>query len=430
MKKCIVIGSGFAGLAAAVYLSEAGFNVEIIEASQKPGGRAYSFKEKKYGTNIDNGQHILMGCYYNTVEFYKKIGASGNLSFQKNLEVNFLRENFNLYKLKSAGRFYPLNLLIGMLSYRAMSVFERINMIKFFTKLYLYDNPKLNSLTVREWLEREGQSANSLESFWKILTVGAMNTSMDKASAGIFSYILKKMFFAGNKAASIVIPKTGLSESYTDNALEYIRKKGGEIKFGETVKSFETHCDKITAVLTQTRKITGFDYVVSSVPVHALEKMNPVPVKLDPLQLEYSCIVSIHVWLYENNLSGKFYGLIGSQVHWVFNHDDHITLVISDANHLAEKPPQEIFETVSIELKKYLNISTDSIKDYKVIKEKRATFVPSNEAVENRPESETRLSNFYLAGDWTQTRLPATIEGAVLSGKTAANLIKNSEKKR
>lgn len=427
MKKCIVIGSGFAGLSSAVHLAEAGFKVEVLEAALKPGGRAYSFKEKKYGTVIDNGQHILMGCYKDTLEFYKKIGSLENLSFQSALEVNFLRENFDLFQLKAAGSLYPFNLSIGMMRYKALPFSERIKLLSFFIKLFLYRDPRLKKLTVKEWLKREGQSSNALDAFWEILTVGAMNTSTDKASAEMFSVILRKMFFAGNRAASIVVPVNGLSESYIDNASEYIRAKGGEIKFGEAVKKIETDGSKITAVVTQKRRITEFDYVVSAVPYHAFEKINPIPGKFERLNFQYSCIVSIHVWLKENNVEGRFYGLIGSPVHWVFNHGDHLTLVISDANSLAGKPSSEIFEMVTAEIRKYLGIEPDTIKDYKIIKEKRATFVPSNDSLQNRPESSTIIENFFLAGDWTDTGLPATIEGAVFSGKIAANLIKNSE---
>lgn len=427
MKKCLVIGGGFAGLSSAVYLSKAGFPVEILEASPKAGGRAYSFIDKKSSSVIDNGQHILMGCYYDTLEFFKIIGASGNLSVQKKLEVKFLRGGFKEFHLKAAGSLYPLNLLIGMLVFKALSLQERISLLRFFVKLYFKDPFELTKFTVKEWLESERQSRSTIKSFWEILTFGAMNTSIDKASAQMFAVILKKMFFAGNKAASIVIPEIGLSESYVDNALDYLRQSGGSINFLEQVKKLETNGNKISAVITQNKKINDFDYVISAVPLHSFEKFSPLPGLTDGVKLNYSCIVSIHVWLTENELPGKFYGLIDSPVHWVFNHGDHLTLVISDANRLAEKSSSEIFGIVKSELKKYLLIPEKYMTDYKIIKEKRATFVPSKSVLSGRPGPGTNFSNLYLAGDWTSTGLPATIEGAVISGKTAANLIINRE---
>jgi len=119
--------------------------------------------------------------------------------------------------------------------------------------------------------------------------------------------------------------------------------------------------------------------------------------------------------------------LIESPVHWIFNHNDHLTLVISDANYLLEKNKSEIYEMCLAELKKYVNISEDNIAEYKIIKEKRATFIPTFEILNKRPNTKTELNNFFLAGDWTNTGLPATLEGAVVSGKKAAELVLDSE---
>ncbi|MGA8263233.1 MAG: FAD-dependent oxidoreductase, partial [Ignavibacteriaceae bacterium] len=144
---------------------------------------------------------------------------------------------------------------------------------------------------------------------------------------------------------------------------------------------------------------------------------------LTKLQLTYSSILSIHIWLNKNKLEKTFYGLINSKVHWVFNHGTHLTLVISDANGIIELTKEELFEIAVEELNKYLNISRKEIRNYKVLKEKRATYVPSNDIIGDRPFTITEFTNFLLAGDWVETGLPSTIESAVFSGRIAAEII-------
>ncbi|MEJ2616756.1 MAG: FAD-dependent oxidoreductase, partial [Ignavibacteriaceae bacterium] len=146
---------------------------------------------------------------------------------------------------------------------------------------------------------------------------------------------------------------------------------------------------------------------------------------LRDINFSYSTIVSINIWLKENKLMEDldFYSLIDSPVHWVFNHKSHLTLVISDANELAGIPKEKIFDIAVLQLEKYLGIQKNEIISYNIIKEKRATFIPSNNILNQRPGSNTVLKNFYLAGDWINTGLPSTIESAVKSGRLVSELI-------
>ncbi|NUM63166.1 MAG: FAD-dependent oxidoreductase, partial [Ignavibacteriaceae bacterium] len=223
-KKVIVIGGGFAGLSAAAYLSNNNFRVTLLEASPKLGGRAYSFKDKE--TN----------CYNETLNFLSLIGATDNFYFQKKLEVKFVKEGFKLSEIKSISNFYPFNLMLGLLNYKTLSISERISLLKLFLKLPFLSSDKFSTITIREWLESERQSKNIQDSFWKILAVGALNTSIEKASAKISVDVLKQIFLRGNKSATIILPKYGLSASYCNNAEEFIHKNGGVIKTSEAVE--------------------------------------------------------------------------------------------------------------------------------------------------------------------------------------------------
>lgn len=422
MKKCVVIGGGFAGLTAAAYLSNAGHSVELIEASPKLGGRAYSFQDRSTGDVIDNGQHIMMGCYKETLKFLSMIGASGNIEIQKQLDVIFLKKNYQLFHLKASSAPYPFNLLSALLHFTALSRTNRLSILKFFLKIFLVHPDRLKSLSVKQWLQIELQNEETIKSFWEILTVGTLNTSTEKASAKIFSDVLKEIFFKGTKSASIILPLKGLSETYCGQAANYLSKNDGIISLSEKVESLIFDVEKVVAVKTDKRVVENFDFVVTAVPFYALKKLGVAEI-LPELNVNYSTIVSIHLWLDINPLEEKFYGLIDSMIHWIFNHGKHITLVISNADYLSIRDKKEILEIALMELEKFTSIKRQDVISSKIIKEKRATFVPSNDLINKRPSSKTKIKNLFLAGDWTDTGLPSTIESAVKSGRTAAELI-------
>lgn len=424
MPDCIVIGGGFAGLSAAVHLSRKGKKVELIEASQKLGGRAYSLTDKPTNTVIDNGQHIMMGCYRETLEFFKIIDAQENLIFQDKLKVNFLQPFFKLVPLEVTSGPYPFNLAAGLLNYKAISFKDRLLLLKFFLKLPLSSSRDLSKITVYEWLENENQNEKIRKAFWEILAVGALNTSIYKASAKVFKDILIEIFFRGNNAAVIILPGKGLTETYCDKAKSYIEERGGKVITGETVNALTLERNKVGSIITNKRVIKEFKYLISAIPYYALERLFPVKDLIPDPGFSYSSILTVHIWLKENKIDKTFYGLIDSDIHWIFNKGSHLTLVRSDANDLMEKSKEEIFEMVKKELYRYCFIEENDISDYRIIKEKRSTFIPSNDLQYKRPPSETILNNFYLAGDWINTGLPSTIESAVKSGKMSAAEVK------
>ncbi len=419
----IIIGGGFAGLSAAVHLTNKSKKIELIEASQKLGGRAYSLTDKSTNTIIDNGQHIMMGCYRETLNFFEMIGATENLIFQEKLKVDFLQSYFRLVPLEVSSKIYPINLLTGLLRYKAISLKERMILLKFFLMLLLSSDRDLSKMTIFDWLNQEKQNEKIRKSFWEILAVGALNTSVYKASAKVFKDILEEIFFRGNKAATIILPKAGLTETYCNAAARYIQDRRSEISLGEQVNKLISEGNRIKVIETNKRVIKDFKYVISAIPYYNLKKILPSGKIIPDPGLEYSSILTVHIWLKENKLDNTFYGLIDSDIHWIFNHGTHLTLVRSDANELIEKSKEEIFEIVKKELYKYCFIEKENIIDYRIIKEKRSTFIPSNEILYKRPGTETKFSNLLLAGDWINTGLPSTIESAVKSGRMAAEFI-------
>lgn len=423
MKHCIVIGGGIAGLTSAAYLIKHKFKVTLLESSPKLGGRAYSFTKRKSNDVIDNGQHILMGCYSDTLRFLKLIGAKENFIFQKSLRVNFLTKEGMQVRLNSFTPIYPFNLLFALLNFKVITFTERLSLLKFVMKLPFISHQKLLDKNIREWLKEEKQSDDTIKSLWEIIAVGALNTNIEKASAFMFREILMKIFFNGNFASTIILPKYGLSDAYVKNAREFIVLNGGEIKLSSIVKEIILDDNKIVKVKTADEEFKDFDCVISAIPFYALSNILPKLFGNEKIEFEYSSILNIHIWITNNPLKEKFYGLIDSPVHWIFNKKNNINLVISDADYLIEKSADEIFKMCVSELIKYTKFEESDILSYKVLKEKRATFIPSKKITNTRPPSKTKITNLFLAGDWTDTGLPSTIESAVKSGRIASEMI-------
>lgn len=423
MKKCLVIGGGIAGLTSASVLSSNNIEVKVLEASPKPGGRTYSFKYPETGDIIDNGQHILMGCYDYTLSLLKLIGAENNFTYQKNLRLVFIDENKSISKIDASSLFYPINIIAAFFNYNKLSFNEKIRFLGLLIKLPFISKKDLNQLTVFDWLKKENQTENLISYFWEILCVGALNTNSKNASALLFYNILIKIFFGGNSASKIVLPKFGLSESIIEPAINLITKNGGEIILSEKVVEFNIEKNKIVSVLSDKNVYQDFEYVISTMPLHALEKIIPK----DRLEINsdfvYPTILNVHIWLKKNNFDEEFYGLLNSPLQWIFNKGNHINIVVSDADYLAQKSNDEIMLLIKTELNKYCGIESENILRYKIIKEKRATFLPDIKSNFTRPVAKTKIKNFLLAGDWTDTGLPATIESAAKSGFTAANYI-------
>lgn len=426
MTKCIIIGGGFAGLSAASFLADKGIKVHLLEASPKLGGRAYSFIHNNQNDIIDNGQHILMGCYKNTFDFLKLIGAENKISFQKNLKINFIESGGREHNLDSSKLFYPINLLSAILHYTAIDFGERISILKLFSKLLFADPKKYNNITAADWLKNEKQSERIIKSLWEIIIVGTLNTTAEKASAEMLIKILKEIFYTGRKSTVIVLPETGLSEMYCDDSKNFLKNNGGSISLSEKVIDLEIKEEKIKKVITNKDVYSDFDFVISAVPFHSFQKIiNDSRIEnVSQLEIEYSPILTVHLWLSNNPFTENFYGLIDSKIHWVFNHGKHITLVTSAANMLIDMTEEEITKIIYSELENYFPIFSQSFVTEKLLlKEKRATFIPTVELTERRHKLKFSYKNFFIAGDWTNTGLPSTIEGAVVSGRAAADSV-------
>lgn len=426
MKKILVIGGGFAGLASSVLLADKNFSVTLLESSPKLGGRAYSIYNKEQGSFFDNGQHIMMGCYEETLEFLSKINSIQYLEIPPSLSINFIKKGGELVLLKAPPKFYPFNLVKAILSFKGLKTKSRIKIIDFFLDLLCCYSCDLKDKTALMWLIEKRQTEESLKNFWETIVVGALNTNLHNASAQIFAEVLKKIFFDSNLSSTIIIPKVGLSELYVAPSYNFIIEKKGEIKLSEGVIKFEITDKKITSVVSNKNVYSNYDYIVSTIPIYSLNRIlqNSGVQNVALPNLKYAPILNVHLWLKENPFRERFYGLMGSQIHWIFNWGDHISITISSAASFLMLSDEKILDLIYSDLQIFFPIfNSNLVKNYKIIKEKRATFIPDVSSIYERDNICSLYENLFLAGDWTNSFLPATIESAVLSAKKVVNTI-------
>ncbi|MEW5797907.1 MAG: hydroxysqualene dehydroxylase HpnE [Bacteroidota bacterium] len=435
----LIIGGGVAGLAAAVELTSRGHSILLIEQKPRLGGRTYSFIHPETGDEVDNGQHLLMGCYHATLRYLEMIGAKDLVEMQETMSVIFRSPNRPAVELKTNSLPAPLNVLWGLFGLSNLSFTNRLKLLRVGIDVMLKNpdtNRHLHSISVSQWLKELDQPEENRKYLWDIIAIGALNDSLDKVSAALFAKVIKTAFFGSRKNASMVIPKKGLSTVLVDNAVEFIEKRGGRIMLNTSVEQIQVSDLRIQEILlSDGSKITP-RAVISAVPYFDIPKVFGESKKIGVSNLDEftsSPIVTLHLWFDAHFMKEKFCALLDSPIHWVFNKSVmygnennglmYLSLVVSGAHDLVEKEKEELVELGHNELKRfYPAASVSKIIHSLVIKEKRATFSPKVGIEQFRPSHTTSIQNLFLAGDWTDTKLPATIEGAVQSGFECANL--------
>jgi len=438
----VIIGGGFAGLAAAVDLAERGRRVLLLERRAFLGGRAYSFTDQTTGDTVDNGQHLLMGCYHHTLEFLEKIGSSGKLKFQAHPHVDFLSEGGGHAQFDCPPAPAPLHLLAGLARLSTIGWRDRLGALKVGLALRRLNGcgARLAEITVREWLDELGQSPRIQQRFWDLIALATLNEAPERASADMFARVLDQAFLHTRRDSLMAVSRVGLSDLYTRDAQRFIESRGGEVRLNAAVARVEVEGGLATGVILRSGERIASGAVISAVPYFSLKGLLPAEVAAGGEGLrcladfQSAPIVSINLWYDEPITELEFVGLLDSRIEWVFNKNaitgrtgggrQHLALVISGAHEAAAKPKEELVELAVGELRRFFPAARRARPaHWFVVKERDATISHTVGTTRLRPAQRTPVSNFFLAGDWTATGLPATIEGAVWSGQECARAI-------
>ena len=435
-KRVVIIGGGFSGLAAGVELSERGITVTLLERRNHLGGRAYSFTDAKTGDTVDNGQHLFMGCYTNTIDFLTRIGCLNKLKFQERTQVDFLDAEKGFDRFECPQLPAPLHVLAGLFRMKGLTLGDKLRVLNLRRILTSKSNGN-QALTVTELLKKLHQSKRINERFWHPMVVATLNESPDVASSKMLVKVLQEAFGAGREASAMGISSVGLSDLYVDGASHFITEHGSEIRTLATVNRFIVEDEKVVALELKNGERLGADYFISAVPPSALLQMLDEDLRKKHFnyleKLKAAPIVSINLWFDKSIIDRKFVGLIGTQVQWLFNKDkisassknsNHLALIISAAHDYVDWTKEQLVELALKELHQLIPESRHAkLLHSTIVKEREATISHTIESDTIRPDVRTPIDNLLLAGDWTNTGLPATIESAVLSGYTAAKVI-------
>jgi squalene-associated FAD-dependent desaturase len=432
----IVIGGGFAGLAAATLLAERGARVLVLEARPAPGGRATAFTDPATGERVDNGQHVLLGCYRDTFRFLDRIGATSHVEVQDRLTVDMIDRDGRSSRLRCPRLPPPLNLLAGVMTWRALSWRDRIAAIRIGARPPFTGRP---DETVRQWLVRHHQTPRLVEMLWEPLAVAALNESIDAASAEPFERSLAEMLGTNPRDASIALPLKPLDELYVVPACEYLEKHGGEVRTNAPARiQFATRGageqGAPAQVIVRQETFTAAA-IICAVPWFALPELfldppDSLGATLDAAaRTAASPIVTVNLWFDRVVTDHVLVGLPGRTMQWVFDkrrvfgeQASHLSLVSSGAERIVSLTNEELIELATREVRGALPAARDAaVRRAVVVREKRATFSVAP-GQPQRPNAKTPISGLFLAGDWIDTGLPATIEGAVRSGHEAASL--------
>jgi squalene-associated FAD-dependent desaturase len=444
VKPVVVVGGGLSGLAAAVGLVAASIPVILCEQRPAAGGRAFSFRDRETGEVIDNGQHVLLAAYSRTMDFLSTIGTRGHLAIQPVPVLRFHHPTRGFRSFRMAALPSPLNLLGGAVTTDLFGAADRLRLLRAGARLASFDTDSPGSvalMTIEQWLDGAGQSEELKRSFWEPLATAIMNEHIERACATVFLHSLRRAFLGARSGGALAFPTVGLSELYVDAAIRYIEKKGGRVRLGTPVARLTSLGETVPSVHLAGGEEIGCSAVILAVPPQALPGLLPenrgtLRLIASAAAMPASPIVSVHLWFPEDFMHVESLGLIGRRMQWVFNrrmislegdkHGGHVSAVISAARACVGWTNEELIRAACEDLRSVFGPAVGPPDHAVVIREKRATFSCTPAVEATRPGPGTPFRNLFLAGDWTATGLPATIEGAIASGERCVDLVRHA----
>jgi len=414
-KRVHVVGAGMAGLAAAARLAEAGIPVSLYESAAHAGGRCRSYDDSTLGCRIDNGNHLLIAGNRSAMAYLDTIGARGTLTGPAAPVYPFLD--------RVTGERWVVRMNWGRLPWWIASPARRVLGTGLMDYLHAYRLFRAGpDATVDDVLDRDSTIYRRL---WQPLAIAALNTPLDQASAGLLASVLRESFGAGGAACLPLVPKQGLSESLVDPALAFLKARGAEIRFNARLRAIAFKGARASAL-----DFDSGETVLAPGESLVLAVTAPVAVRLLPeisAPDAYHAIINAHFRIRAPENSPFFVGIVGGTAEWVFRKREVLSVTVSAADRLLDQPSEKLAEILWLDVAAAYELGSGPVPPVQIVKERRATFAATPAQLALRPGSVTRWENLVLAGDWTDTGLPATIEGAIRSGFGAADILAKAE---
>ena len=438
-----IAGGGLAGLAAACALSDLGFHVTLFEKRPFLGGRASSYEHPGTGEVVDNCQHVLFRVCTNLVDFYKKIGVADQIRWYD--RMTFIEPGGRTSTMQSSFLPAPMHTAPSFLGFSFLNAADKLAIARALMPLTLTDQPD-DGKSFQEWLERHGQTRNAIARFWHPILISALSEDLDRISVSAAAQVVRESMKSPD-ARRMGVPALPLTDLY-NAAGDYVRKRGGMVQFRCAVENFSADNAQVRvrtrAGGTEASELS-FDYLVVALPFDALDRVLPDAPESSPIReklshFENSPITGIHLW-FDRQISDLDHAvLLDRTIQWMFHKSrlqpmrsqasngnspgSYIELVVSSSKSLIDKSRAEIVELALAEVREFFPAArAANVTKSTVIKEVNATYSPRPGIDAHRPTAVTGWPRVFLAGDWTATGWPATMEGAVRSGYLAAEAL-------
>jgi squalene-associated FAD-dependent desaturase len=436
-----VIGGGLAGLAAAVALAQQNYRVELFESRRQLGGRAGSFVDPASGETVDHCQHVGMGCCTNLIDFFERTGISGLL--RRDRRLNFIGPDGAQYDF-AASRWLPapLHLAGAFWGLKYLKAAERLSIARALRRLA---KDRGAQQTAGQWLREQGQSLQAIDRFWSVVLDSALGDTIDRVSIAAARKVFVDGFLVNCRAYEVIVPRVPLAELY-QHVADWLGEHGVQIHLETPVQCVETNASRATAIVLADGARRKTDFVVAAVPWRRIGELLATrrwPAVDSATQIESSPITAAHLWFDRPMMALPHAVLVGRLSQWVFAksevgsrkqetddspltaHDSHYyQVIISGSHNLAGRPREEIIQEILGDLQAaFPQVPAAQLVRWRIVTDPAAVFSmrPGIEAL--RPTQQTPLANVMLAGDWTATGWPATMEGAVRSGYLAAEAV-------
>jgi zeta-carotene desaturase len=436
-----IAGGGLAGLAAACALSDAGFRVTLFEKRPFLGGRASSYEHPGTGEVVDNCQHVLFRICTNLVKFYEHIGVADQIRWFD--QMNFIQPGGRVSVMKSSPLPAPLHTAPSFLRFPFLSAADKLAISRALVPLTLTVQ-RDNGQSFQQWLDAHGQTKNAVARFWHPILISALSEELDRISVSAAAQVVRESMKTP-AARHMGVPTLPLTDLY-NAAGDYVRSHGGTLHFRCPVEGFTADASQVRVSMRGKEGAEQtFDYLVLALPFDALESLLPAEPQSEAIRekiahFENSPITGIHLW-FDKQISDLDHAvLLDRTIQWMFHKSrlqpmraqgesgngsgSYVELVVSSSKTLIDKSRAEIVDLALSEVREFFPAARDAnlIKSA-VIKEVNATYSPRPGIDAHRPTPVTPWPRVFLAGDWTATGWPATMEGAVRSGYLAAEAL-------
>jgi squalene-associated FAD-dependent desaturase len=405
-----IIGAGISGLSAAVRLTNAGHRVHVHEATQQAGGRCRSYFDAATNLTIDNGNHLLLSGNRHALAYARSIGTEAGLIGPKSAQFPFVD--------LATGQRWLLDLGDSRLPLWVFDESRRVPDTGLFDYLGLAPLAWApTSKTVGDTIRCEGTLYQRLV---QPLLLAALNVDPPIGSAGLAGAIVRETLLAGGQACRPLIARDGLSAILVEPAVQLLQEKGASVAFGHELRELATSGDRITGLKFGGDEVAlgPDDAIVMAVPPRAAATLLPGL----PTPTKFRAIVNAHFRFDPPRDAPPILGVVGGLVEWLFAFPQRLSVTISAGDRLVDMPREDLAEAIWRDVCQAAGVAGE-LPPWQIVRERRATFEATPEQNALRPKAATSFKNLFLAGDWTDTGLPATIEGSVRSGDRAADLV-------